>query len=399
MKKIAALVLSILLALGLLAACSSQPDVSGTSEASQEQESVKATEEATTTEEATVSEEAEMSGELKPFKLGWIGAGSPEMMVGFTTPAKWACDAAGGEMVIDTSATDAASQISVVENLISAGCNLIAITNFFGDAPMPKISKICNENEVYWVLWDATIADPAILETLENDPYFVGFTQQDQTKIATEGANALIDAGCKNIIAYKYAVGVYTADKRIEVLQKICEENGVNIVRVIEAPQDAKKAMADALIANPEADGFYAVGGLAIQMISAIEDANRDMKIVCGNIEGIDKYFDDGSVIAVHGGLTSSNFVAIMMLINAYNGTPLTTGADTVDIPVIPFTSSKERQDFKMYTEGDDAVAVYGKEDLDMFLKVLNPSLTLEDLQQNLNDTWNMDYIAEKSSK
>lgn len=389
MKRILVAVLSVAILMGLLVGCTGQSSP-GTDSSNQPQESVQPTETQSSTTQAKVT--------LKPFKLGWAGAGSADDMVNFIRTVKWACDAAGGELVTDFSSTSAEALITVVENLISGGCDLISVPNFFGEAPFPQISKICQENQVYWVLWDTTVTDPDIQEILKNDPYFVGFTQEDQIKVGTDGANALVAAGCKNIIIYEFGPG-YTTDQRREGVQKVCDENNVNIVDIIQAPQDPKKAMADSLLAHPEADGFFANGGYLVPMVSAIQESGRDVKVTCCDLfDGIDQYFDDGTLVSVDSGNMSSNFFAVMLLLNAYNGTPLTTGEDTVYIPEFTFTSAEQVREYEEYCQ-NDTNPVYTSEDLPLFLKALDPSLTLESFQQNINDTWDLDTIVAKFSK
>ena len=383
MKRILITVLVAVLFTGLMAGCTGQVSTDQTQDSAPA-----AVEESATTQEAA---------EFKPFKLGWAGAGSAEDMINFTRTAQWACDSAGGELVTDFSSTSAEALITVVENLISSGCDMISVPNFFGEAPIPQISKICQENQVYWVMWDTSITNSDIQGLLKNDPYFVGFTQEDQIQIGVHGAEGLANAGCQNIIIYEFGAG-YVTEQRRQGVEKICAENDINIVDVIQAPQDPKKAMADSLLAHPEADGLFANGGYLDPMVSAIVESGRDVKVTCCDLfDGIDKYFDDGIVVSVDSGNMSSNYYAIMMLLNAYYGTPLTTGEDTIYVPEFTFTSGDQVREYEMYCQ-NDTTPVYTAEDLPLFLKVLNPDLTKEGFQQNVNDTWDLEKIVEKFS-
>ena len=120
------------------------------------------------------------AGEQKPFKYGFISWGTADEH-GRTLAAatQWAVEAAGGEFVMDGSAVSAEQTIAAAENLIQGGCDIISFCTYAGEASVPQISKLCQENEVYWTMWDTTIADESIQEMINQDPYFVGTANED----------------------------------------------------------------------------------------------------------------------------------------------------------------------------------------------------------------------------
>lgn len=398
MKRTLIIVLSAIMVIGLLTACA-EPNTSGNNITSQTPEGSQAvTPEGTTATTTNATQQTKV--EVKPLKFGYSGFGDATVMEDYLRPVKWAVEGAGGELVVDYAQFSPEGQISSVENLISAGCNIVIYSNIAGEASIPQVSKICQENKVHWVLWDTDVTTPEILEVLESDPYFVGFTNEDQKQTGYDGMRQLIEAGAKKIIVYKYATGVATCDYRVEGALKACEELNGEVVATLEAPEDQKAAMESVLLAHPEADGLFLAGGgqLVIPMAEAIKQADRKISISTIDLfDGLDTYLDDQTILVCRGGHYVTGFAAALMAINAYYETPLSTDKYKITIPEMVFTSAADYTSYKQYCENDD-VQVYTPDDIKQFLKIYSPDLTVDSFQKLINDTWNMESITKKFS-
>lgn len=162
-KKMIALLTSMTLVLStILMGCGSQKNTGETKEQQ--------------TEEAS-SETAQTSDKLpEKFKIGVVIWSTTDDLGGASARLlNYASDIIGCEMVYNTNISSPESQITATENLIAAGCNAIAICNYSDDI-LPKITSLCEENEVYFTLIWRSISDPEVKEIVEASPYYLGNT-------------------------------------------------------------------------------------------------------------------------------------------------------------------------------------------------------------------------------
>lgn len=334
------------------------------------------------------------SGEAVPFKYGFISWGTADEHGRTLNEAvKWAVNAAGGEFVADSSAISAESTIAAAENLIQSGCDIISFCTYAGEASVPQISKLCQENEVYWTMWDTTIADAEIQAMIDADPYYVGNTNEDQYDAGYKTMKALIEKGAKNVIVIKYAVNVPTCDQRVEGATAAAQELGANILYEIVAPEDYKKAAQDALVAYPEADTFFlaGTGTYSSSIAAACNEANMDEYYI-GSFDyydGMGESFKNGELDVINGGHMVTGTFSALMGINALFGTPL---SDTNYMVTIPYLTLTSYEDYEMYKQYASEGAAYTDDEMKEFIKVYNPDLTLESFQEMVSK-WSVDDI------
>lgn len=398
-KRLMAIFLTAAMTIGTLAGCgSSQPAAEGgEAEAGTEttaETNAEDTESAASNEETSGAESLNTQADVKPFKYGFISWGTADEH-GRTLNAavEWAVNAAGGEFVMDGSAISAESTVAAAENLIQSGCNMISFCTYAGEASVPQISKLCQENGVYWTMWDTTISDADIAAMLEQDPYYVGSTCEDNYQAGYDTLKAMADNGASKIILFKYGVNIPTCDDRCEGAYAAADDLGVEIVHEVVAPEDYKKAAQDSLVAYPDADGILLAGSgtYSTAMIAAFKESGKDNYSV-----GAFDYYDqmgenlkNGELTVINGGHMITGTFSALMAINAYFGTPLSQEKYQV---IIPYLTLKSGEDYELYMKYASEGAAYTDEEMQQFLVAYNPELTLDSFQKQVSE-WSVENI------
>ena len=338
-------------------------------------------------------------GEQVPFKYGFISWGTADEH-GRTLNAatQWAVEAAGGEFVMDGSAITAETTIAAAENLIQAGCDIISFCTYAGEASVPQISKLCNENGVYWTMWDTTIADESVKAMIEQDPYFVGTANENQYDAGYKTMEAMAEAGATKVIMIKYGVNIPTCDDRCTGGYDAAKKLGVEVVYEIVAPEDYKKAMQDALIAYPDVDGAFMAGAAqnSTAIVAAFQDAGKT-DFVIGAFDYLDsmgEMLKAGTLKVINGGhMITGTFTAVMG-INALFGTPLSTEKYAIEIPYLTLASY---EDYEAYIKYASQGAAYTAEELQQnCFPVFNPDVTLESFKKFISNWSVADIMARK---
>lgn len=332
------------------------------------------------------------------FKYGFISWGTADEH-GRTLNAacQWAVEAAGGEFVMDAAAFTTEAMIASAENLIQSGCNMISFCTYIGEAIVPSISRLCQQNKVYWTMWDTTISDPEVKALIEADPYFVGTTNEDQYTSGYNTMKEMIKAGAKNVLVIKYATNVPTCDERCNGAEAAAKEAGVKLLYEIVAPEDYKKATADALVAYPQTDAVFMAGGATYvsDVLSAAKETGK--KVVIGAFDYFDNmgtYLQSGELVCINGGHMVTATFSALMAINAYQGNALSKDKYQITVPYLTLTSYEDYQTYLQYASNG---AAYTAEEMKQFLKKYNSSLTLESFQEMCSKWSVSDIIARKS--
>ncbi len=394
-KKIIALIMNCVLTVGLLTGCgSNQKEEAGAGAGTAEEEvTEKNAPEQTSGEERSGSADA-------AFKYGFISWGTADEH-GRTLNAavKWAVDAAGGEVVTDGSAISAESTVAAAENLIQSGCNMISFCTYAGEASVAQISKLCQENGVYWTMWDTTIADPDIAAMIAEDPYYVGSTSEDNYTAGYNTLKSLAEAGASNIILIKYGVNIPTCDDRCKGAYAAAEDLGVNIVYEIVTPEDYKKATQDALVAYPDTDAVLLTGSGSntTSVVAAFQEAGKE-KFYIGAFDYFDQMGEclkDGELTVINGGHMVTGTFSALMAINAFQGNPLSDEKIKVIIPYLTLTSYEDYELYKKYASEN---AAYTSQELQACIKADNPELTIDSFQEFIGK-WSIEDIQARRSE
>ena len=345
------------------------------------------------------------SGDKLPekFKIGvviWstvddLGRASAEML-------NYASDVLGCEMVYNTNISSPESQITATENLIAADCDAVAICNYSDDI-LPKIAKICEENEVYFTLIWRSIADPEVKEIVESCPYYLGNTCEDEEKIGYRMGKSLYDKGCKNIAVITMEKGDATADARDRGFDKACAEFGMNRISEVRnntlTAEETTKAVENFIASFPELDGIFVIGGSntilegVIQAL-ALHEKTGEVKVACIDfVSDLDKYIDEGAIDAISGGHFVDPLFSYMLMVNKLAGTPLSDTCETVNLNFVNLESVEDAVNYYTYVEGD--TFPYNEEEIRAMVKYFNPDMTIDELRR-IADAYSVDDVVER---
>lgn len=219
--------------------------------------------------------------------------------------------------------------ISDVENMISSGCDGIAIW-----LPAPPlymvVANMCEEAGVYFVLNDKIPADPEIKEQLLACEYFAGAVAPANAQYGTDMANYALEQGWKTCILNSSAQGDASDQPRLDAFKEVFEAAGGEILATVynETTADSLPNMQDALIACEEPDFIYAVGSdYALTAATALEDyPDYETKIITSGLdrETLGLLMDESSpIVTVNGDYWIAGYFSAVVLHNACMGNKL----------------------------------------------------------------------------
>lgn len=376
-KKMIALLTSMTLVLStILMGCGSQKNTGETKEQQ--------------TEEA-YSETAQTSDKLpEKLKIGVVIWSTTDDLGGASARLlNYASDIIGCEMVYNTNISSPESQITATENLIAAGCNAIAICNYSDDI-LPKITSLCEENEVYFTLIWRSISDPEVKEIVEASPYYLGNTCESEEETGYMMGESFHNMGCENIAVITMEKGDATADARDAGFDRACEEFGMNRISEVRnntlTAEETTKAVENFLASFPELDGIFVTGGSntilegVIQAL-ALHNKTGEVKVACIDfISDLDKYIEEGAIDAISGGHFVDPLFSYMLMVNKLAGTPLSDNCEQIDLNFINLQSPEDARNYYKYCEGDSYP--YNEEEIRSMVKYFNPDMTIDKLKE-----------------
>ena len=376
-KKMIALLTSMTLVLStILMGCGSQKNTGETKEQQ--------------TEEAS-SETAQTSDKLpEKLKIGVVIWSTTDDLGGASARLlNYASDIIGCEMVYNTNISSPESQITATENLIAAGCNAIAICNYSDDI-LPKITSLCEENEVYFTLIWRSISDPEVKEIVEASPYYLGNTCESEEETGYMMGESFHNMGCENIAVITMEKGDATADARDAGFDRACEEFGMNRISEVRnntlTAEETTKAVENFLASFPELDGIFVTGGSntilegVIQAL-ALHNKTGEVKVACIDfISDIDKYIEEGAIDAISGGHFVDPLFSYMLMVNKLAGTPLSDNCEQIDLNFINLQSPEDARNYYKYCEGDSYP--YNEEEIRSMVKYFNSDMTIDKLKE-----------------
>ncbi len=376
-KKMIALLTSMTLVLStILMGCGSQKNTGETKEQQ--------------TEEAS-SETAQTSDKLpEKLKIGVVIWSTTDDLGGASARLlNYASDIIGCEMVYNTNISSPESQITATENLIAAGCNAIAICNYSDDI-LPKITSLCEENEVYFTLIWRSISDPEVKEIVEASPYYLGNTCESEEETGYMMGESFHNMGCENIAVITMEKGDATADARDAGFDRACEEFGMNRISEVRnntlTAEETTKAVENFLASFPELDGIFVTGGSntilegVIQAL-ALHNKTGEVKVACIDfISDLDKYIEEGAIDAISGGHFVDPLFSYMLMVNKLAGTPLSDNCEQIDLNFINLQSPEDARNYYKYCEGDSYP--YNEEEIRSMVKYFNPDMTIDKLKE-----------------
>ena len=388
-KRLAAVLMVLVLAFTMgLAGCSGK---SAEKEANSDGQSVQA-----------ASEDGKLPEKFKIGVVIWstvddLGKASADML-------NYASDVLGCEMVYNTDISSPETQITATENLIAAGCDAVAICNYSDDI-LPKIARICEENEEYFTMIWRSIADPEVKEIVESSEFYLGNTCEDEEEIGYRMGKTLYDKGSRNIGVITMEKGDTTADARDRGFDKACQELGMNRISEVRnntlTAAETTKAVENFLASFPELDGIFITGGSntilegVIQAL-ALHNKTGEVKVACVDfISDLDKYLEDGAIDAISGGHFVDPLFSYMLMVNKLAGTPLSDQCETMNLNFVNLTSPEDAVNYYQYVEGESFP--YNEEEIRDMVKYFNPDMTIDKLKE-IAGSYSVDDVVARHS-
>lgn len=317
----------------------------------------------------------------------------------------YASETLGCEMIYNTNISSPESQITATENLIAAGCQAILVCNYSDDI-LPKITQLCEENEVYFALIWRSISDPEVKEFVEKSPFYLGNTCEDEEDIGYRMGKTLNDKGCKNIAVITMEKGDATCDARDRGFNKACEEFGMSRISEVRnntlTAEETTKAVENFLASFPEMDGIFVTCGSntilegVIQSL-ALHDKTGEVKVACVDfISNLDKFIQEGAIDAIAGGHFVDPLFSYMLCVNKLAGTPLSDTCETCHVNFVNLKSPEDAVNYYEYVEGEEFP--YNADEIRSMVKYFNPDMTIETLQ-SISDAYSVDDVVARHTK
>ena len=225
--------------------------------------------------------------------------------------------------------TDVSRQVADIEDLYAQQVNGLMV--FPGDATViaEPVKNVFNKNDIPVVVIDNAL-EAETVSTLVTDNYEGG-------KIAAELAIKNIPQGSK-VIVFDHAPGSATTQQRYNGFEETAANAGMEVLarKLIKLSlEDAKKAMEDTLVSDPEVAAVFLANQIEAQgCVSALEAAGRDDVVVLGfDIDGVSlDLVKQGKILGlVVQDFTLMGYEGINRLLLHLTGQPV--GEQRVDIP------------------------------------------------------------------
>lgn len=329
-----------------------------------------------------------------PFKIGYPSAPIHNPTIDAMEANRRAvAEAAGGELMLEVFDFTPEGTVNAIEKLIANGCDGLMVTPF-ADAILPKITQMCDQAGVYWVISMRDISDPEIKKMVESSKYFIGYVKESEEAAGYQLMKELGSQGTKEVALLSTPKSDTTGQLREKGMIKAADELGIKIVaemRNVSQASDAAKAVQSFIASYPQLDGIIRVASTApgdtVAAAKTIAESGKKIKFATIDTEpGLEEYMDQGIVSVVSGGtLVLDSAIAASLLVNSVIGTPIDENNKVViNIDNIFFKSSDDLTKYSTFVEGD--LPIYTAEETKkMLLKYYNPDLTAADTQTVVN--------------
>lgn len=389
-KKLITVVLGIAMAISLLAGCRNSADTSrgnddGTNESAGEAEKAAGTN--------TVSESLH--------KIGVIFYGKDDDLGQCVfTEVNHAAETIDVEVEWALGDFDTESQLTSVENLISAGCDGIMFMPI-EDASAQKVGQACEENGVYFAICFRDILDSSIKSYVESCRYYVGSCWEDDKGAAKELVKAMAESGRSVFGLEKMNPSIALAVRNDGFADGVAALGG-SIVAEYEVPNDGNSqthinGVTNFLNLYPDMDGILMTTssqGAAESIVNTIKQNTSvgDVTLAMFDLyDGIAADFEEGWVTAAAAGNSPDALFVFLALFNSVDGTPLSDGFIHLSQKQVIVTSAGECADYEKYIDNPD-YQIYSDETIRSLVGKYNADVTLDDYTEIMG-AFSLDWV------
>lgn len=396
LKKLVSTVLVCAMTLSLLAGCGS----SSTSSSGSTQGTDVSAEAGGESEDIIVSEDAPTIGVVFYSKTDSLGASVYSLV---NTAAK----ELGVNVKWEIGALDNDTQISQVQNLISAGVDGIMIIPL-ANTVSQKVSSLCEDAGVYLSFCFRNITDDSIKETVTANPYFVGMVSEDEQGAGEHLVQSLTSQGRTNLgVAYSTPGSAVGDNRNIGIDNGIKNEKAKKLAE-FSIPADGNvntvsSGVQNFLTAYPNMDGivFGSVSlGCGEAVVQILQSSNQDVVFSCiDTFEGMADAFANGQLATVAGGMSPDALYSFAMLYNACMETPISDSYIEASQPYLFITNEKECETFETYISNPEKITEVFTSEYIKSLSKANSADLYADSFQKMMDSYSVDWIDEQVGK
>jgi len=312
-------------------------------------------------------------------------------------------NACGGELVYVPMQYTPDGVIDMIEQMLALEVDGIMFMPTT-DSILPTIAKMCEEAQVYFGTVYRSVRDSEIQGILEQNPYYCGYTTEDDAGAAYDVGKYLAEQGMTKCAVINLEVGDVGGDDRDMGIKKAAEEFGFEIVAEARGLADAAetaKACESFMAAHPDLDGMinlgtYAMGGVEA-MATSISNAGKEDTILLGTCDfyqSQQEWFDKGVIRIGRGGQhLIDNAMTLSNVVNAVIGTPVSEDGPTyVTASNVNVFTGDELREWYERTDSGQNIVFTDKVIKTSLIKYFNPEITQDSFKQFAAD-WGFDFL------
>ncbi len=317
-----------------------------------------------------------------------------------------AADVLNVEITWKTGDTDGETQVKAVENAVAAGMDGIMIWPL-STAVIPKIHKICDDAEIPIVQFFRGIADKEYAARAVNEPFYLGYTTEDEALAAQLLIKQLAANGSRNVCIITMFPGDATCDIRKANFLSTMEEEGMTllsesvITSVDKIDTQVMEITNNFLSTYPEMDGLVlSIGNIGVieAARSVVESRESDIKIV--SFDHPDKNIVEmceGNFVGFASGAYPDPLYSFIVMYNFLHGTPLSDKPVELLTNYLIVKNAADAAGFTKYINSE--TLVFSQDEIKMMTKFYNPDFTLAELKRIINDYSLKDIAARVNTK
>lgn len=394
-KKLMTIVLTASMIMAVLAGCGSTANDAQTQDKPKADESV---------EETQQADSAENESEAVR-KIGVIFYGKDDDLGQCVyAEVNHAAEVIGAEVEWALGDFDTESQLTSVENLISAGCEGIMFMPI-EDASAQKVGQVCEESGVYFAICFRDILDSDIKSYVESCEYYVGSCWEDDKGAAEELVKVMAEDGRSVFGLEKMNPSIALAVRNDGFADGVAAVGG-SIVAEYEVPNDGNSqthinGVTNFLNLYPDMDGILMTTssqGAAESIVNTIKQNTSpgDVTLAMFDLyDGIAADFEEGWVTAAAAGNSPDALFVFLALFNSVDGTPLSDSFINLSQKQVIVTSAEECADYEKYIDNPD-YQIYSDDTLKSLVGRYNADVTLSDYTQ-IMDAFSLDWVKENA--
>lgn len=397
MKKVMAVILSVVLVLGTLTGCSDSTTANSGEAAASDDAAVAATQAPSEDSYAEVATEESLypaAEELEAHKIGVIWYGYTDQLgASVKKNLEYLGKQFNCEMVF-SAAYLPEDVVTETENLIQNGVEGIMTLGMSA-----SVVEKCDAAGVYLAQFCNETTDEEILGMMKASDYFVGMVNENDEACGAAMVDDLYERGCRNIVWLAPAAGMSTNhDNRVRGIESaLTKYSDLNVLTNYRGDE-----MADALtsfaVTYPDMDGIILTGGAnggteEIYQVMSSEGLAGNVLFATIDIgEGTGERLESGDLGWIGGGQFPTSGIAFSLLYNALTGNKILE--DNTQVLLREFMvlqSTEDYSNYVTYVEGD--IPPYTGDEIKALIKAFNPDASI-DLYNTYDSSYGIDDVV-----